>query len=457
MSVPEEEPRYGNVAARAGTKGVLRRLAAPGSVLVTALVSRVIAAGVLQSFVDRLRPPRLCVFPDTNYYWLLARAIRQGRPYEIVEQGTISFKALRTPGYPLFLAACQAVLGEWPLGVRMVQAVLGTASVGLVYLLARRFEQSVAPGPGGGTLSRTASLAAAILAAINPYYVGISELILSEALFIPLLLASLWGIAVLWRAHDEAERLTPAWRALVALASGAAGGAAILAKPSFALFLPCVLVCWIAAGGFSRDRRLLGDAFRSALLIAVGVALVMSPWWVRNAQTYGRFVATSVWFGASLYDGLNLDATGASDMRFREQADIRGLDEVEQDATLTRRAIEFARANPGRVLELAVIKFGRYFSPWPNAEEIRSPWLAVLSAVIVIPVYCLIVVGLWDQRRDVRAVVLLAGPLFYFCAIHLVFVSSIRYRIPGEIVAATLAGMGYQSLVGRVRRQGADG
>ena len=418
-----------------------------------ALLSRLIAAGVLQSYVARLRPPRLCIFPDTNYYWFLAQAIRQGRPYEIVEWGTISFKAMRTPGYPLFLAACQAILGEWPLGVRLVQAVLGTASVGLVYLLTRRFEESRATGATGGTLTRTAALAAGTLAALNPYYVAISELILSEALFIPLLLTSLWGIALLWRTRHEVHRFAPAQRVLVAAASGAAGGAAILAKPSFALFLPCVLVCWIAASGFSRDRQSLRDALRSALLIAVSTALVMSPWWARNAQTYGRFVATSVWFGASLYDGLNPNATGASDMRFREQADIRTLDELEQDATLTRRAVAFARENPGRVLELAVVKFGRYFSPWPTAEEIRSPWLAVLSGVIVIPVYCLIIAGLWDRRRDVRSLVLLAGPLLYFCAVHLVFVSSIRYRIPGEMVGATLAGMGFRSILGRTRRR----
>ncbi len=452
LTASEKAPRQTNGSARPGWAGPLRRLAAPAAVLAAALLSRVIAAGVLQSYVARLRPPRLFIFPDTNYYWLLARTIRHGGPYEIVEWGTISFKALRTPGYPLFLAACHLILGEWPLGIRLVQAALGTASVGLVYLLTRRLEPSLESGPAGGTRWRTAALAAAALAALNPYYVAISELILSEALFIPLLLATLCGITLLWRKPPEVETLSPAQRLLVAAASGAAGGAAILTKPSFALFLPSMLVCWVAASAVSRDRQLLREALRSALLIAVSTALVMSPWWVRNAQTYGRFVATSAWFGASLYDGLNPNATGASDMRFREQADIRTRSEVEQDATLTRRAVEFARENPGRVLELAVVKFGRYFSPWPNAEEIRSPWVAVLSGAIVIPVYCLIIAGLWDRRRDVRTIVLLAGPLFYFCAIHLVFVSSIRYRIPGEMVAATLAGMGFRSIVGRTRR-----
>ena len=72
---------------------------------------------------------------------------------------------------------------------------------------------------------------------------------------------------------------------------------------------------------------------------------------------------------------------------------------------------------------------------WPNADEYRNLVLIVTSAVIVIPIYFLIIAGVWDRHRDARALVLLAGPMLYFCAIHLVFVSSIRYRIPGEMAA----------------------
>lgn len=452
--------------------GKTRSLAAVAGVLLLALVARIVAAWVVQSYVERLKPPRLCVFPDTNYYWLLARAIRHGGPYEIVEYGTISFKALRTPGYPLFLAVCQAVMGHWPLGVRLVQAVLGMASVGLVYLLTRRFESSLGFSTARWS-GRTASLAAATLAAINPYYIAMSELLLSEALFVPLMLLALWGVAELWREPGESDRSPPGRRALVALGAGAAGGAATLVKPSFALFLPAVIVIWLLIREYSREWRRadrerarakrwgvtdasslaaksVKDTSRSAFLVLLGAVLVMSPWWVRNAQTYGRFVPTSVWFGASLYDGLNPQATGASDMRFREEPDIRVLGEVEQDAALERRAFEFVRSDPLRVLQLAGIKFGRYFSPWPNAEEIRSPWATILSAAIVIPMYCLIIAGVRNRRRDRRALVILAGPLVYFCVVHLVFVSSIRYRIPAEMVATSLAGIGFRSLLERV-------
>ncbi len=84
-------------------------------------------------------PTRLCVFPDTVSYWELARTIRAGDPYEVVEWADIPHFALRTPGYPLVLAACQAVFGERTLAVRLVQAVLGTLSVYLIYCLARQF------------------------------------------------------------------------------------------------------------------------------------------------------------------------------------------------------------------------------------------------------------------------------------------------------------------------------
>ena len=260
-----------------------------------ALILRVIAAVTLDSFVRKLGPNRLCLFDDTNYYWLLARTIREGALYQIVEWGTITHKALRTPGYPLFLAACHLLFGEWPLGVRLVQAVLGMLCVLLIFMLTLRFDPD-SRGHAFKAAEPTAPLAAAILAAINPYYVAVSELLLSEALFIPLMLATLWGLAVLWRNPDEPDRRTKTHRALLAIGAGAASGAAILTRPSFAFFPPFALVCWLLTSALSRNRTALAIALRVTLFFALGLILIMSPWWIRNAQTFGRFVPTSVWF-----------------------------------------------------------------------------------------------------------------------------------------------------------------
>ena len=281
-----------------------------------------------------------------------------------------------------------------------------------------------------------------------------SALILSEALFTPLMLLCLWCLAVLWRSVEQpggaASRLATGRAGLVALAAGGSGGAAILTRPSWGLFLPAVLLIWVLACALRADHHCRRAAFQGAVLVLAGIVLVMSPWWIRNARIYGRFVPTALWTGASLYDGLNPRANGASEMTFLKDPEFRPLDEVGQDAALSRRALEFARSNPKRVLELAAIKFCRYWSPWPNATEYRSPAAAVASAILVVPLYLLILVGAWIERRDLDALLLLAGPLLYFCAVHSVFVSSIRYRIPGEPAAMGLAAIGLTSIAARV-------
>ena len=390
-------------------------------ILAAALALRVIAAFVVQGYADRLGKP--CLFGDTTIYWSLARSIREGLPY-VVDQSGVPHYALRTPGYPLFLAACQAVFGERFLPVRLVQAALGTLGVYLVYRLVDR----VIPG-------RNVAIVAAGLAAVEPYGIGLGELILSEGVFLPLMLAGLWGLAALWRRGDEPS--TTHWPAL-AIGTGLVHGAAILIRPSWALMVPILLAAWVIGG-----RR---GAIRGALLVAVATAAILAPWWARNARVFGRFVPTALWVGASLYDGISPSATGASDMDFLTEPGVVELDEATQDATLRRRAVDFALSHPGRALELAAIKAARFWSPWPNAETLRSPVAAWASAAVTLPLFGLVAIGIWECRREGRALVLLLGPMMYFMILHMIFVSSIRYRIPGFLPALGLAAVGWRRL-----------
>jgi 4-amino-4-deoxy-L-arabinose transferase-like glycosyltransferase len=408
-------------------------------VLTLALALRVVAAFLVTRYAESKGKP--CVFGDTAIYWELARAIAAGDPYLVMQWGVPHF-ALRTPGYPLFLAACRGLFGPNLLAVRLVQAVLGTLAVWLVARLARSV--LVAKGDSEGDHSaaspspwRWIPLAAASIAAIDPYIVAMSALVLSEATFLPLMLLGLWGLAVLWRPQP------PKRPALVAFGTGLAMGLAILSRPSWALFLPVILAAWFLGAG--RGMRL--RALKGSLVVVLATAAVLAPWWVRNAQVIGKFVPTALWVGASLYDGIGPQANGESDMAFVEEPDVRSLGEVEQDAVFLERATSFAKAHPGRMLELALIKLGRFWSPWPNAGTLRGPGVAPASALVTLPVLALIAIGVWDRRRDFRALVLLAGPLLYFCVLHMVFVSSIRYRIPGEVPALALAGVGLGRLL----------
>src|SRR5262245_16612221 len=102
----------------------IERLASLPLVLEWALGLRVAAAVVVHWYTQR--KGLLCVFPDTNFYWILAGTIRDGVPYEVLQYGEIPHFAVRTPGYPLFLAACRVLFGDRLMAVRLVQAVLGT-------------------------------------------------------------------------------------------------------------------------------------------------------------------------------------------------------------------------------------------------------------------------------------------------------------------------------------------
>ena len=299
------------------------RLASLSVVVAVAFWLRVAAAVAVQWAADRRGT--LCLFPDTDTYWALAETIRRGTTY-VIFYDTQPHYALRTPGYPLFLAACRWAFGDRGLPARLVQAVLGAVSVAMVERLTRRAVPGDRPVRGRWTVP----LAAAALAAVEPYTVFTSALLLSEAVFLPLMMAGQWCLAEAWADGERARPRRRAWA--WALGMGLASGAAVLVRPSWALFVPATLAAWIALAG--RGRRL--DAARLAAVAALGAALVMAPWWARNARIYGRFVPTALWAGASLYDGLNPRATGASDMDFLNDPDIYPLGEQEQDALLAR-------------------------------------------------------------------------------------------------------------------------
>ena len=249
-------------------------------------------------------------------------------------------------------------------------------------------------------------------AAVHPYLIVMSALLLSEALFVPLMLLALWGLAVLWNHQWQMPEGTSqmpnrgwtiaARELLVAFGVGLASGAAVLTRPSWGLFVPVMMAAWRWSRwrlpGAVRARVLRCTS--SAAAMALGIVVVMGPWWLRNARIYGKFVPTALWMGASLYDGLNPAATGASNMEFLGAPDVWPLDELDQDRELTRRALVRPAGARCAWLQLALIKLGRYWCPWPNAEGFRSPFVALASAVVMIPLLASIGLGLVHWRGD---------------------------------------------------------
>ncbi len=385
-------------------------------------------------------------FPDSESYWELGKQIAAGEDYEFRSP---QHRVFRTPGYPLLLAGMFRIAGTNapPITARLLGAVIGTFTVGAVYWLAKR------------TFNSTSALVAAGMAAVYPGAVAISGLVLAEGLFTlwMFLQLILWTYAIGARYRDGISRDFPNDPGvgpypfpkrvfITGLMSGIAAGLATLTRPSWLLFTPfaiiaCLLVC--------RDRR------RHALLglaMLAGLLSTMSPWWIRNWQVTHHFVPTTLQVGASLYDGLHAKADGSSEMSFitkvepqfqadseKGQHDSVPISEYQFDRHLRMAALCWAMENPTRVIELAAVKFARMWNFWPNEASFRS-WplrLAVLGTYT--PVMILALAGVWIHRHQPFVVLILTLPAIYLTLLHIVFVSSLRYRQPAMLTLIVLA------------------
>jgi 4-amino-4-deoxy-L-arabinose transferase-like glycosyltransferase len=233
-----------------------------------------------------------------------------------------------------------------------------------------------------------------------------------------------------------------------------AAGLATLMRPSWLLFLP-----------FAGVLSLLLTTQRWKQMAIVGLMFVsfcvtMTPWWIYTTVIAGRFVPTSLQVGASLYDGLHPEANGASDMRFvrdfvheQRRADLqqkpnpKQLFEDRLDERMKQASLTWAKSHPGRVAQLAAIKFLRIWSPWPNALEFRSLSLRLVLMISYTPAMILAGIGLWRARKMGWPLLLLVAPAIYFTLLHVIFVSSIRYRQPAMIPLLILSAFAVAALL----------
>lgn len=394
-----------------------------------ALLVRLAAAVAVQHMVDQT-PGRLCLIDgDADGYWRLAHRIVRGEDYVVYGR-----HVLRMPGFPLLLAAGIRLFGESLLAIRLLLAVVGTAGCYLVYWL------------GCVLFDRNVALRACLCSALLPSFVVFSVLLLSETLFAVLVVASLIPLALLVKsdAPPLAARYVPTiagsslWSGgYLALLAGALIGLATLVRPTWLLVGPGFVALYLLA---ARNR------WRAAIhgvLLLFALGLTMLPWTVRNALVTGHFVPTTLWVGPSLYDGLNPDATGASDMRFEEHDRIyERMSEYDADHYYREAAKQFAREHPLRAVKLSLIKLWRYWNPFPNASQFGHWAIAGTVGLCNLLLLGLAARGAWRVRRSLWAWLIPAAPVLYFAAVHAVFVGSLRYRLPVEYPLTLLAACG---------------
>lgn len=406
-----------------------------------ALVLRLGMAAAVNTYLESA-DRQFLIEGDASGYWELAQKLAAGEPYAIHQPPRA---VLRTPGFPLILAGFIRAFGDRIDLARYGLALLGTAACCAVALLTTAVS------------GRRAGVIALWIAALSPLHIGLSPLILSETAFslgVVLSLLLTWSVCCQRTHHRPGDAaiedlkhgsasvtgtVTSTW-GLVSRAAmaGIVIGLTTLIRPGW---LPWGLVAaafLATSSGLTRKQRIWG-----AGCLLAGLAVALFPWALRNKSVTGHWVVTSLWSGPSLYDGLNPDATGASDMTFVDRDGLYGtMSEYDANEEYKRRAVRFATEHPGQAFRLALRKSARFLSPVLSAAEVTNPWINAGSLIWYAGFWGLVGWGFWRRQPGLRALAFLASPFGLFLLVHMVFVGSVRYRVPIELPLMAIAAAG---------------
>lgn len=288
---------------------------------------------------------------------------------------------------------------------------------------------------------RRTALVAAGLAAVTPTLVFLGGGLLSENLFIPLVLAT--AALVAW------QRDRGGWQ--LAAAAGAVLGLAVLTRTNgLLLALPLMI-------------GLRGGRPRAVALVALGLALV--PWTVRNYAEFDRFLPLGTQSGYTIAGQWNGTASRPGEERaqwlapvfvvpFRDLIKQPGLDEGEVDAELRSRALDFATGHPTAVVQAVLINVQRTFSVHPghsSLDPIAFQEMGVPDgrmAIVRIGGYVLALLALGGivviVRRRSGPVWLWLIPALLFAG-YIVWLGTPRYRVPVDAFLTIPAAIGLVS------------
>lgn len=365
--------------------------------------------------------------------------------------------AFRPPVYPIALAAVHEVGAGWT-AERLLGALLGMVTVLLIFVIAKRL------------WGHRVAVVAGVFTAVFPPLVTLSASLLSEVLFLPLILAAL--LAVLEYRDSALLR----W----AVVAGVLCGLAILTRT---VGVPIVLA--LALGVWTARPRFTRAGLAAPAVLVLATIVVLSPWMIRNTSTFDR------WVGLGTGGGYALAGTYSAESRdrathpgqpfspnqlrtYRPLFEARSLDEVQFTSRLQDDGIDYIRSHPSylaetiawntlRVFELArdsdfESRFAGSQLQALGLERLASPlvFLGGLYAVLILAlVGAAAQVGLLSSRR---------APLFVWAIPALLLLPALaiygipRYRAPIDPFLVMLASVGLVAAFDRwADRRGSSG
>jgi hypothetical protein len=247
---------------------------------------------------------------DGIIYAQMARNVLEQHVYSHDTQPPYNPSLVRLPGYPLFLAAVYSIFGHTNNGaVRFVQALIDTATCGLIALLAFLWQPDKKK-------KRASAIAALALAAISPFTTIYAATILTEVptnfLMMAMFVAATFAFRNEFSTDGAEENKKKSFKRVVLwwMVAGLIGGISVFFRPDSGLFVAAVgltLVIgnlWRAVSGRLRpdedpkrhrfplsaySKNMVAQTLLCGAIFSVSFALLLVPWTIRNWRIFHLF------------------------------------------------------------------------------------------------------------------------------------------------------------------------
>jgi 4-amino-4-deoxy-L-arabinose transferase-like glycosyltransferase len=393
--------------------------------LLTILLIALLLRAVFLLLAADLQP----IYDETAY-------LRMAR--EILADGDFRARWLWPPGQPYFIAAVFSIVGENLAAVKVVQVVLSTLSVYLVFLITRRVFRNA-----------TTALVASGITAVYPNLIAFSHYLWSETLFIFLLLCFIHTFLLSFTRHR--------YRFLIA--GGILFSMGCLTRP---VLLPCSVIVGFYL--WSRLRATPRVLAATVVVFAITVVATLTPWAVRNYRVQGGWMVIAP-TGHHLWKGNTGILRPNPDEAFTQnEYEASGETPVERDRYAFGKALELIRAGqPFWILKKGALylrtwridrsfvfrhfKLGLYGDIPKSVEDVLAACIRYVYLAMIIGA----VLGfVWTPYRAEKW--LLVGLLLLLSAVYVVSVSrNVRLRLPLEALLIMFSAEGYM-LFGRFFR-----
>jgi 4-amino-4-deoxy-L-arabinose transferase-like glycosyltransferase len=374
-----------------------------------------------------VRLAALALVPDANFPD--ARAfVTAGKELFAGQYMTVD---LYMPLYPLW-----TYLTGGGLTLRLADITLSVATVYVIHQLAMHIFRD-----------EGAALVAGAISAIYPHFVFYAISGLTETAFVFLVCTA---YLCLYRARFF-------WAGMLLVM-------AILVRPTIDYLAPVLIVLFSLAVHRLSWKSTVFRLFQYSLIYLV----LMTPWWMHQYGKYGQFVRLSLGDGYVLISGNNsLNSSGGGvgrdpvndSVKTDKPADVdlsvlSRFDEIKnpvaRNAAMKAAAYEFIAEQPGRFIELAGLKFVRFWRLWPYAPEYERPAIFVVSvlsfgSVLMLTLFFLATAS-WRQMGAVSPILVFGA---FLTAAHMLTIGSIRYRLPLEPFMIVFAAAGIMRLANR--------